>query len=491
MRTRTVTSTLCFRRGRLDSNYYLAPGVAARDRLAQAEAEGLPLQPIAVQRSVGDVWQPKRFKRAYAAPGEASVPYLRPYDVFECLPTPAGWLSSDRTENLDQYEIRPGTILQTCSGRNLGPVTVADRYLSGFVLSHDMLRIEVEDDHERAALLAFLSSPTGQAILRQRMSGSVVDHLTADDVGALVVPQLSSSALADLAEPALKSAVLVEEARFELAGVLQAMRRRFPPPPPRPKRYGWTVSSSYLQRGRRMDAHYHDPEVEAARQQLQDAGGVRLGELAQAFLPARYKRYYVGPEYGRPIMSGRQLLQIDPINLRYISDRSFNDPETMILQAGMVAFGAVGRWEGRLGEPALITADREGWLASNDVMRLSPRPDVDPGWLWLAVACEPVQTQIAALPYGSVIDHTGPEDVENEVIVPPPDAELGRRAREAWWRFDQARAAKRKATNLVERLMESAGSIAPEWRTSLDGEPDNLARLEAWTRSRGRRQPHA
>lgn len=454
MRFRTVTSTLCFQRGRLDSNYYLAPGVAARDRLSAAEAAGLPMQPIAAQNRVENVWQPKRFKRAYAASGEDAVAYLRPYDVFEYLPTAADWLSRERTEHVDEYAIHRGTILQTCSGRNLGPLVVADGYLEQFVLSHDMLRIEVKDRATSAAIWAFLSSPIGQAVLRQRMSGSVVDHLTADDVGALTIPRFSEEGVPEVSEPALRSLDLMEQARFELLSVLKTMRERYPAPErDRPRREGWTATASQLFGGGRLDVHYHDPEVEASRQQMIEAGGAPLGEVATAFLPPRYKRYYVGADHGSPIMSGRQLLQVDPINLRYISDRSFTDPGSMVLTEGMVAFGAVGRWEGRLGEPALITADRSGWLASNDVMRLRPRQDVDPGWLWLAVASGQVQSQIAALPYGSVIDHTGPEDVERQVVIPPPDAELGRRARVAWEMFDRARAAKREAIGAVEDVV--------------------------------------
>lgn len=62
-----------------------------------------------------------------------------------------------------------------------------------------------------------------------------------------------------------------------------------------------------------------------------------------------------------------------------------------------------------------------------------------------------VRRQIAALPYGSVIDHTGPRDVEKEVILPPPDNALGAKARAAWNRYDEARALKQQAIDIVEK----------------------------------------
>lgn len=43
--------------------------------------------------------------------GEPSVPYLRPYDVFNYFPEPADWLSEARTEDLKSYELSEGMIL--------------------------------------------------------------------------------------------------------------------------------------------------------------------------------------------------------------------------------------------------------------------------------------------------------------------------------------------------------------------------------------------
>jgi hypothetical protein len=332
---------------------------------------------------------------------------------------------------------------------------MADNYVSQYALSHDLVRIWAEDDALAAYIYAFLSTPTAQAMLRHRMSGSVVDHLTTQDVAGLEVPLLAEREFDQVAGLVRRSHELIESARSQLDALVTELAERYPAQERQVAgRRGWTVGAGGLTNGQRMDAHFHDPTVEAARQQLRSAGGVPVGEVAEAHLPVRYKRYYVEADHGRPILSGRQVLQIEPVNLRYIADRSFKDPELMRLYEGMVVFGAVGRWEGRLGEPALICTDRDGWLASNDVMRLRPRGDrVDPGWIWLAMASHQVRLQVAALPYGSVIDHTGPHDVEKQVILPPPDNTLGAKARGAWNRYDEARALKQQALDMIERQL--------------------------------------
>ena len=136
---------------RIDAKYYLSPAMRIKSSIRSGS------------RVTGDrlgdyarVFQPSRFKRVYAVPGESYVPYLRAYDVFEFLPPEADRLSVTRTAKLDSYRIQAGDILQTCSGRNLGPTTIADTYLSQFVLSHDMVRIRIADVDQRHYTLAFL-----------------------------------------------------------------------------------------------------------------------------------------------------------------------------------------------------------------------------------------------------------------------------------------------------------------------------------------------
>jgi hypothetical protein len=157
----------------------------------------------------------------------------------------------------------------------------------------------------------------------------------------------------------------------------------------------------------------------------------------------------VEPPHGRPILSGRQLLQFLPVNLRHASDRSFESPDDYVVREGMTVMGGVGRSEERLGAAALVTSDRDGWLASNDVMRIRPRESERPGALYLALTSGVAQVQIKATAYGSVIDHTHPWDIEN-VMLPSPDAGLGREAEIAWQGFSDAGSLMQRAVNEIE-----------------------------------------
>jgi hypothetical protein len=112
----------------MDPQYFLSPGVRARARLELAKKAGAHLERLG---DYGPCWKPQRFKRIYAARSEEdAVPYLRPYDVFEYLPRSADMLSRKRTKRLDSYLLHRGMLLQTCSGRNLGPTVAVDDYLA-------------------------------------------------------------------------------------------------------------------------------------------------------------------------------------------------------------------------------------------------------------------------------------------------------------------------------------------------------------------------
>ncbi len=103
----------------------------------------------------------------------------------------------------------------------------------------------------------------------------------------------------------------------------------------------------------------------------------------------------------------------------------------------MTIFGGVGRAEGRLGAPALITSSRAGWLASEDVVRLEPSAGAHPGALWLATATPQVQLQLRALTFGSVVDHLAAQDVDR-ILVPPVEDDMADQVLDAWQRLGRA-----------------------------------------------------
>jgi hypothetical protein len=454
-----VHAKVAFKDGRLDAKYHCSPGVRANEHMELLRDGGAELRPLAGENGLGHVGPMSRTKRVYAAPGEKSVPYLRPYDVFDYVPQAADLLSEAGNLDLDRLMPKPGTILQTCSGRNLGPLAYADEYISRFIVSDDMLRLHIENENDRLYALAFLSTPTGQALLTRSKTGNVIDHLSADDLASVEVPFVTDALTNEIAGLMRQAVTLREQARVRLDELVVEFEAQLPPIERSGRlRDGWTQRAHAL--GSRLDAAYHDPLVSRTCEALAAIGGVRVQDVAQTFMPNRYKRYYVESEFGRPILSGRQLLQMKPINLQYIAARAL-DASEYELGVGTLVFGARGRAEERISLPALITEERSDWLASHNVMRVRPYRDTNPGWLYLAFATQHVQSQVKASAFGSVVDVVDPSNL-NEVLLPPADEERGDAAFQCWRDLGSANTLEAAAVSKVETtILSRVGALIP------------------------------
>ena len=181
----------------------------------------------------------------------------------------------------------------------------------------------------------------------------------------------------------------------------------------------------------------------------------------------RYKTVYVDPAYGRPVLSGTQLLQVKPINLGYMPARAFKTPTAYEVRKGWLAYQADGRAEDALGLPVMITSDRDGWLASGHVGRLICKPDIDAGWLYLAVRNWAAQVQLKSLASGSVVDSTFAWDMES-VILPPRDSVDGKAIQVAWEKFRAPLdGPEDEALSLVEESLSGSGVLDYDFSTRL------------------------
>lgn len=455
MITKTVRARSLRANNRLDASYFLADGNVAAERIAVAKAEGVECITLGGRNGKGKVWAPNRFTRQYAMPGEESVPYLRPYDVLSFVPEPADLISVDRTANMASYRVTPGTLLITCSGRNLGPAVVVDDFLARFMLSHDLIRIELDDAIDRFYVAAFLGTPTGQALIRRDKTGSVIDHISVSHICEIEIPLIDDGVRREAAEMMDAAVTARNDARMALDAAVREYEAALPQIAPVVTRDGWTVRSTQV--GSRVDAAYYHPSVGAAAKALRASGGVTLGSVAKVEKPGgRYKTNYVAAEHGRPILSGRQLLQVRPANLQHIAMSALSAPERYVIRAGWIAFAADGRAEERLGSPVLVTTGREGWLASGHVARLIPHDLRDAGWLFAAFATRQVQEQVMALACGSVVDALYPEEMES-VVLPPVDRSVGVAVLEAWEDMDRSVALERDAVSMVESALRGFG----------------------------------
>ena len=345
MKTRVVNSADLHESTRVDASHFLAPGVSSKSRLVKLSHMGASLRKLGGNRGLAEVSLPQRFKRVYSSFAAGGAPYLRPYDLLEFLPEPADFLSRTRND-IQAYSVEKGTILLTCSGRNLGPAVYVDSYLAGFVVSHDMVRVRIRDEQMRLYVFAFLSSQNGQALLRMDKTGSVIDHIDDSQVADQQVPIIKE--LFDEVVCLMQDATQMREhARLGIVESQARFNEQLGELPEPRSRNGWTIQA--LELGRRIDAANHHPVGLAACSRSLELGGVTVGEIADVVKPAgRYKTVYVDPKWGRPILSGRQVHQVHPVGLKFIAPKALTDPGRYCLSVHSIAYQADGRAEEKL-----------------------------------------------------------------------------------------------------------------------------------------------
>ncbi len=435
---------------RLDAKHYQEEFTLATTRVAGCGYDTRPLEDLA------EAFVPNRMKLVTTGHPEAGPPYLRAHDAFDTRAESYRYVSKIRTKGYESYLLKEGMLLTPSSGRNLGPLAYVGKKLSRYAMT-DIVRIVPKERDLGYYLLAYLLTPTGQALIRRGRTGTTVDHLSPRDLYQIPVIWPDEGVRARIGRQIAEAETLLDEARLVLDDLERDLHAKagLPLPPVRglyepsvgARAFGLTSRELTL----RLDAEFYDPTVTSARKAVETSGAAPLGQVAELRLLGRYKRYYVGKEYGRPILSGSQLLQLRPVNLQYISDRSFRDPESFVLHQGWTIFTCDGRAEQALGSPAYVSSLWEGWMASNHVMRAIPKEGMPSGYLYMALRSPYVQMQLKSRATGSVIDALEPDSVE-DLLVPMLNEtdrhDMGCRAEDAWEQI--ARAVRTEETAVAE-----------------------------------------
>lgn len=457
MKTDVVRSKSILNNHRLDALYYLSDGAIANRIIENFSNSGKYI--MLSENDLVSIWQPNRNVNSYAGEGEQYIPYIQPYDILEYLPSERARLSIHQ-DDLNSLKIKRGTILQTCSGRNLGPLVIADEYLERFVLGSDLIRIDISDIPLRNYVFVFLSTWIGQAVLHSSKTGSVIDHLSAVDIGNIKVPILEEEDIKTISALIEASQSNFSEARISLASLSEKYNNAinvFRNKSSLAK--GWTLALKSISNNTRVDAAFYDPSTIESAMMLKQTGGVKASDVADVVKPSgRYKTNYVGKGHGVPLVSGRQILQNHVVGMKYLPFSSVDSFDKFALREGYIAYPADGRVEGRLGTPVYITHSHDGWFASGHIGRIIAKDGISPGYIWLALAHPVVKAQIHALACGSVVDAVYPEDVENIVFPPCIDFPYDEVIK-AWEKFDVAAEYKREACNIMTKKLEQYNFI--------------------------------
>lgn len=406
----TVTLSDVISRGkRLEASVF---DVEAKHARAAVEHGKYPVKMVGGANGLASSYVCGRFKRIWVE--KSDLPIFQPSSITDIYPTPDGYISHKTQTNIDALRVHAGQVLMTCSG-TIGKLSYVSKTLNNQIFSHDLLRINSNDPSDAGYIYAYLKSATGNKILLTNSYGAVITHIEPEHLATVPIPDapevikkhindliVKSYALRD------ESNALIDEATELLVNELQLPDiSSFDVALYKKKASVDTFSVKLSETAGRIDASFHVPIVDAIVEHMKrysaevtTVGDKRISK--DIILPGRFKRVYVEEGYGRVFIGGKQILELDPTNKKYLSLVHHGDriSKQLELHENMTLITC----SGTIGRVTLVGKHWENWTANQHIIRVVPASKDIAGYLSIFLASEYGYPLITHYTYGSVVD---------------------------------------------------------------------------------------
>lgn len=441
---------------RLDASFYTSRAIWA---WMLTKESGFDTEPLGNLLRKPPFW-PSRFKRIYTDEPQKGKPFLSANEVFMLRPEKRRWIALKQLTNIDDYLVKTGWILMSRSG-TIGRCRLVSPYLSQFLMTEDLIRIV--PNKFPGYIYSFLLSWVGQALIRQQRYGATVTHIEPHHVVHIPIPILAESEQKAIHEQ-IKTAYrlrakandFLDEAQhliYEEIGLQPFNESIVPHLFGSRKPSVFTTNSRQLED--RLDTSYHSPKLRAVISILNKGKytPVPLGELARPYIPPRFKRIYVEPEYGIPFLQGSHVPMIKPFDLKYLSRRAHTNLDPWIIKAGWVLVTC----SGTIGRVSIVPKTWEGWAASQHIERIIVIGGNHPGYIAAFLMMPFGQIQLSSKVYGGVVDELSEEDTAKIMVPKAPlelQREIGGLVVQAYEKAAQAVEKESKAVTQFEAIIE-------------------------------------
>jgi type I restriction enzyme S subunit len=394
---------------RLDASYFELEGEIARQIIADCTYSKLPL--FSENGFAQNIYHFPRFKRIFIKKG---IPIFTASQILDFIPKPDKFVSIKTKADLNALTLKEGQIVVTCSG-SIGFCSIVTETLKNKVFSHDLIRIECNNQNEIGYVYAFLKTKIGYKILTTNNYGSVVTHIEPEHLANVTIPNLSDNLKKEIHGDIMQSFKHRDKAvaLFKNADELLYKMLELPPLETLKPRYlNGTNELRVFSRKisdwqHRFDGSFHLPIVDEIIKQLKKSpvelttvGDKRVSE--KIILPGRFKRVYVNEEYGTLFLSGGDILQFDPSQVKYLSKSKHNKRvyEELTLFENMIL---VTR-SGTVGNVIISPEHFEGWTANEHILRIIPSKETNAGYIYAFLTSSYGRELIRRFTYGSVVD---------------------------------------------------------------------------------------
>lgn len=375
---------------------------------------------------VSEASYPGRFKRIYVEK-EDGIPFFLPSQLGEIQPKPSKFISEKTYKSIKGIEIKPNSLLISRSG-TIGKCAISSRTTIGKVYSDDVIRVFFRSDCDLGYVYAYFCTPIGQQMLQTNNYGAVVQHIEPEHLKNIIIPNAPDpikrkihNLVVESYDSRDKSNELIDEAEQILYEELQ-----LPPIEQLKPTYfdkdvdlrNYTTKLSEL--NLRLDCSYHTPEtiaiLDIIRINAKEIKKIGNKEISQKIvLAGRFKRTYVDNKNGIPFFGGKQLLELNPSNMKYLSvdQHAKRIVKELQLKENMIAVTC----SGTIGKVNIVPKHWKNWALNQHVMRIVPATDDIAGYIYCWLNTDYAYRLIVRNTYGSVVDEIDDQQLA-QVVIP-------------------------------------------------------------------------
>lgn len=370
-------------------------------------------------------YYPGRFKRIYCDKRTGEAFYL-PSQMAEVYPKSEKYISALTKCDISELRLKPNTLLLTRSG-TIGTVSLVSKTTQGKVYSDDVIRVSFNEVYDTGYIYTFLKSKTGSKILTTNGYGSVITHLEPEHLATVPIPDAPTMLKKKIHDLIVRSYELrdesndlIDQATALLIGELKlpdidafdvGLYKKAAPVD--------TFSVRLSEMSGRLDASYHVPIVGAIIEHLKRYAEevTTVGDPCisrEVILPGRFKRVYVDEGYGRVLIGGKQLSELDPSSKKYLSTAKH---DKMLKKLEVHEGTTLITRSGTIGKIAIVPKHWEHYIPSDHIIRVIPANKDIAGYLNIFLASDYGKVLITRFTYGSVVDEIDDNHVR-QIAIP-------------------------------------------------------------------------
>lgn len=390
---------------RLDASVFDVEAKQARDLILKGKN---PVAFLGGDNGITSSYTGARFKRIWLK--KSNLPIYQPSSIVDIKPTPDGYISHLTQVNIDNLRVRKGQILMTCSG-TIGKVSLVSNTLDNCIFSHDLLRINCNNDLDIGYIYTYLKSMVGNKILLTNSYGAVITHIEPEHLASVPIPNAPEEIKKKIHDLIMRSYELRDESNELLDKAEQILVDELKLPPIEEMLTAEdtveTFNVKLSELNKRADASYHVPVVKAIVKHLKEHAGelTTIGDeriSKKIILAGVFKRTYVEEEYGYPFLGGKEITQLNPKTEKYLSkavhkaryEKELRVSENMILVSD----------RGTIGTVALVPKHWNNYAVSQNVLKVIPSNNNIAGYLYVFLNSEYGKLLTCRETYGSVVD---------------------------------------------------------------------------------------